>query len=72
MEEVEKIKKVEDLTKKKFKFEILKKNRTGDHIWYITDNSKFIKDYKNWKLKKSLNNILVDIIESEKAKKISS
>ena len=69
---LEAIKKVEDLTKKKFKFEILKKNRTGDHIWYITDNSKFIKDYKNWKLKKSLNNILVDIIESEKAKKISS
>ena len=31
-----------------------------------------MKDYKNWKLKKSLKNILIDIIDSEKSKKISS
>ena len=26
-----------------------KKNRVGDHIWYISDTSKFRKDYPKWK-----------------------
>ena len=35
------------------------KNKTGDHIWYITNNSKFKKNYPGWKLKYNLNNITV-------------
>ena len=33
-------------------FKIMKHNRKGDHIWYITDFSKFKKKYNNWKISK--------------------
>ena len=46
------------------KYKILKKNRLGDHIWYISDNSKFKNLHKNWKIKKSLKNIISEIIEN--------
>ena len=45
------------------KYKILKTNRSGDHIWYISDNSKFKKFHKNWKIKKNLKNIVSEIIE---------
>ncbi len=62
---LEAIKKVEELSKKKFKYKILKENRTGDHKWYITDNSKFMHDYKKWKIKYSLDSIIKEIIQGE-------
>ena len=40
----------------------LRKNRTGDHKWYITDNSKFIKNYPNWKQNYNYKKILDEII----------
>ena len=46
------------------KYQILKKNRSGDHIWYISDNSKFINMHKNWKIKRSLSNIISEIIKN--------
>ena len=39
-----------------------KKNRSGDHIWYISDNSKFKKKHKNWKIKRNLNSIISEIV----------
>ena len=57
-----------DLLKNKYdiitKYKILKKSREGDHIWYISDNSKFKNLHKNWKIKKSLENIISEIIEN--------
>jgi CDP-paratose 2-epimerase len=38
------------------------KNRVGDHIWYISSNSKFRKDYKEWNVQYSLKKIINDII----------
>ncbi len=63
---IEAIKLIEDLTKKKLKYKILNKNRTGDHIWYISDNKKFIKDYPNWKIKLDLKQILAEMLVSYK------
>lgn len=37
--------------------------RIGDHQWYITDMSKFKKDYPQWEQKYSLTNIIQDIYE---------
>jgi len=34
---------------KKLSYEILDENRTGDHIWYISDMSKFQGRYPDWK-----------------------
>ena len=43
------------------KYKMLKKNRSGDHIWYISDNSKFQDQHKNWKIKRNLNSIISEI-----------
>ncbi len=49
----------------KFNYKIFKKNRVGDHIWYITDNKKFKNDYTNWKIQKKLPLIFKEIISQE-------
>ena len=51
------------------KKKITKKSRTGDHQWYITDNSKFKKHYPNWKQLYSTSKILNEIIDFEQKKK---
>lgn len=38
-------------------------NRIGDHIWWISDNSKFSEHYPNWKLKYNVPQILLEIYE---------
>jgi CDP-paratose 2-epimerase len=40
-------------------------NRIGDHICYISDMSKFKSHYPEWHITRSLNDILVEIAESE-------
>lgn len=45
----EAIKKIEKITGKKAKMKYDPKNRIGDHIWYISDVSKFQSHYPNWK-----------------------
>ena len=46
------------------KHKIIKTNRSGDHIWYISDMSKFKRKHKNWKRKKSLNEIIEEMLEN--------
>ncbi len=47
-------------------FKILKQNRKGDHIWYITDFTKFKKKYRNWKITKNLVTTIKEIIKDLK------
>ena len=56
---------IENICEIKSKYKVLKQNRIGDHIWWITDNSKLKKDYPNWKIKYSLQNSLEQMIEFE-------
>ena len=44
------------------------KNREGDHIWYISDVSKFKNDYPNWDYTFSLKETLDDIFKFNKQK----
>lgn len=44
------------------------KNRIGDHLWYISDLTKFKKDYPNWKITISIDDIINQIYEFEKNK----
>ena len=57
-----------DILKKKHgiatNYQILKKNRSGDHIWYISDNSKFQKKHKYWKIRRNLHNIISELVKS--------
>ena len=54
---------IENISNKKSKYEISKKNRIGDYIWWISDNSKFINDYPKWKIKISLYKSLERMID---------
>ena len=62
---LEAIKLIENISDKKSNYKILDKNRIGDHIWWISDNSKFKKDFPNWSLKFSLKESLKSMIEFE-------
>ena len=56
---------IEKITNTNSNYNILKKNRIGDHIWWITDNSKFKKDFPKWKITKNLDDALIKMIEYE-------
>ena len=46
----------------KIKKKFLKKSRVGDHIWYISNNKKFMKKYPKWKQKFNIRRIILDLI----------
>ena len=60
---LEAIRKIEELVKKKANIEYIDKNRIGDHMWYISDVSKFKFHYPNWDFKVSQEDILKDLCE---------
>ena len=62
---LEAIKMIEEISGKKSKYKILNKNRIGDHIWWISDNSEFKKDYPRWKIKIKLKKSLEKMISHE-------
>ena len=62
---LEAIKMIEQISGKKSKYKILNKNRIGDHIWWISNNSKFKRDFPKWKLKISLKKSLKKMIQHE-------
>ena len=56
----------EEITKKKMNFEYIEKNREGDHIWWISDVSKFQKHYPSWQYKYNIYDTLSEIYETQK------
>ncbi len=54
----------ETITSKKMNYSYVEDNRIGDHIWYISDLTKFKKDYPEWNWKYNLNDILSQIFEA--------
>ena len=58
---LEAIEMCENITGKKMNWKYFEKNRIGDHIWYISDVSKFKKHYPDWSYKYSMDNIIEDI-----------
>ena len=55
---------VENKTQINVKKEFIKKNRIGDHIWYISNTKKFRKHYPNWKQKYNTKKIIEELIEN--------
>ncbi len=47
------------------KYTVSDKNRIGDHMWYITDFSKFERHYPKWSIAHSIDNIFDQIVEHE-------
>jgi len=58
---IEAIKKLEKIVGKKANYKYVDENRIGDHIWYISDVSKFKKHYPTWNFKYSVDDILEEI-----------
>jgi len=61
---LEAINRVEVILGKKTEYRIVPKPRVGDHIWWISDNSKFISHYPNWSITISLEEIITEIYAS--------
>ncbi len=47
---------------------ISQKSRKGDHIWYISDTSKFQSDFPNWKQTYSIQNLVTEMVAAAKRK----
>ena len=56
---------VEKLTNIKIVRNYLKAPRIGDHIWYISDLSKFKKHFPSWKQKYDTKKIITELIQNE-------
>jgi len=60
---LEGIKICEDVTSKKLEFDYLEANRSGDHIWWISDIQKFQSHYPEWHLTYTTRDILQEIYD---------
>jgi CDP-paratose 2-epimerase len=60
---LEAIEGVERLTGRPLKWSYTETNRSGDHIWWVSDIRKFEADYPGWKLTYTLDRILEEIHE---------
>ncbi|HAJ56616.1 MAG TPA: NAD-dependent epimerase [Candidatus Omnitrophica bacterium] len=58
---LEAVEKFERILNIKAVTEYVGQNRPGDHIWYISDISKFKKDYPDWELTYNIDKIIEDI-----------
>ena len=56
----------EDISGHKLKWTYFDQNRSGDHIWWISSNKKFMQDYPNWRITKSVPEILQEIFDFNK------
>ena len=54
----------EKITGKKLNFTYSETNRSGDHIWYISDLEKFKKHYPSWGIRYDVKKILQEIFEA--------
>jgi CDP-paratose 2-epimerase len=61
---LEAIKMCEEISGNKINYQYLESNRIGDHIWWISNVSKFKNHYPDWKLTRNINDILSDIYKN--------
>ena len=54
----------EDISGQKLEYSYEDTNRMGDHMWYVSDVSKFQDHYPDWKLTKNVNDIISEIYEA--------
>lgn len=65
---LEAIEKIENILGKKANYDYSDFNRSGDHIWYISDVSKLKKHYPKWTYTYNIDMILKDMCAAEKRK----
>lgn len=60
---MEAIEKIENHLHRKGNIKYIDENRIGDHIWYVSDVSKFKKHYPNWEYKYDIDAIISELCE---------
>tara|TARA_B100000963_G_scaffold265915_1_gene234116 strand:- start:5294 stop:6346 length:1053 start_codon:yes stop_codon:yes gene_type:complete len=60
---IEALKIVENLTGIRIQKKIVKQNRIGDHIWYVSNMKKFRKYYPSWKQKFTTKRIIRELVD---------
>lgn len=65
---VEAIDMCQKISGRKLNYEYLDKNRIGDHIWWISDVSKFKSHYPDWSYKYTIEDTIREIYEAKKNK----
>ena len=61
---IEAINMIENLTGIPMQTKYFDKNRSGDHIWWISDVSKFKKEYPSWNYTYDINDIINEIVSN--------
>ena len=54
----------ESISGNKLNYEYIDRPRKGDHIWYVSDITKFKKDYPKWEMQNDIESILIDIYKN--------
>jgi len=54
----------ESITENKMSYSYSEDNRIGDHIWWISDLSKFRQHYPEWNWKYNMDDIISQIYDS--------
>jgi CDP-paratose 2-epimerase len=62
---LEAIRMCEEIAGKILQYDYTEHNRTGDHVWYISDVRKFQSDYPGWGYSYGLQSILQEIYEAQ-------
>ena len=60
----------ERISGRKLRYDYSSRNRIGDHIWWISDNSKFKNHYPEWKLTYAVGRIIEEIYLQQKPVKV--
>jgi CDP-paratose 2-epimerase len=55
----------ERLTGKPMNWSYSKNNRTGDHIWWISDVRRFQSDYPGWRYRYDIEAMLAEVIDAQ-------
>ena len=63
---LESISMCEEIAGKKINTQYVEQNRVGDHIWWISDVSKFKSHYPDWNYQYSSREILEEIYDMKK------
>ena len=58
----------EELSGRKLEYKIVDQNRSGDHIWWISDVRRLQADYPGWKFRYGVREIIAEIVDAVKTK----
>ena len=61
---LEAIELVQEKSGREISYSLSPENRTGDHIWWISDIRKFQNDYPDWRMHWDIGRIVADLVES--------